>query len=442
MPYNLTVNDAPDGGVTPSSAAGQLIFYPRGGSLRGNGSGTAGSGSQTGDPRSLNEQLAIQRYRAGGDAYAFGADEDQTRFYDTGLNNKQLPEKSSLGSLGSGASAFVDPSGGTPSTWPDWGGTGFGNNQPFAFIRDGPMQTIGELGHIYDPARIPNANAPRDVKFSRGGARTLKIGQQESFNSTFNLRGLWGEGGGATASAGTQTSLSRNWTSWRLTDVFCVNPPDRNGNGQVDADELARIDGLVNINGVQRDGGRAIRALIYNLQYQASPDPGALTTATRSVNTNNLITALQARQNNPDNIFWERGEISELNLFSTGATLTTPNPANMAQTLDRGREELVRRLMDMICTKGNTYTVYAIGQALDPLTGRPLASQRLKRTIRVVGLFNNPASTPTMLPLPADATFTAAASGTDPLPNGNRVQTDRFRRPARWVTEILAETWN
>lgn len=255
-----------------------------------------------------------------------------------------------------------------------------------------------------------------------------------------------GEGDGATASAGTQTSLSRNWTSWRLADVFCVNPPDRNGNGQVDADELARIDGLVNINGVQRDGGRAIRALIYNLQYQASPDPGALTTATRSVNTNNLITALQARQNNPDNIFWERGEISELDLFSTGTTLipVPPNPSvNMAQTLDRGREELVRRLMDMICTKGNTYTVYAIGQALDPLTGRPLASQKLKRTIRVTALFNNPASTPAMLPLPVDSSFTASDSGTDnPLPGGTRVQTDRFRRPARWTVDILAENWN
>ena len=445
MPYNLTVNDAPDGGVTPSSPLGQPLFYPRGGSLRGNGSGTAGSGSQTGDPRSLNEQLSIQRYRATADSYTFGADEDQTRFYDTGLNNKQLPEKSSLGNLGSGTSAFVDPSGGNPSIWPDWGGTGFGNNQPFAFIRDGAMQTIGELGHIYDPVRLPNANAPRDVKFSRGGARTLKIGQKESYNLTDNSRGLWGETNASGEwGGGTQTSTSRNWTSWRLTDVFCVNPPDRNGNNLIDADELARIDGQININGVQRDGGRAIRALLWGLQYQNSPDPGAATTAAKSVFTNNLITALQTRQNaNPSNIFWERGEISELDLFSTGTTLTTPTPANMAQTLDRGREELVRRLMDMICTKGNTYTVYAIGQALDPLTGRPLASQKLKRTIRVTGLFNNPSSTPAMLPLPADASFTAAASGTDnPLPGGTRVQTDRFRRPARWTVDVLAENWN
>jgi len=318
-----------------------------------------------------------------------------------------------------------------PNNWADWSGSAADTfaDGGFAVITNAPMATIGELGHIYDPVRLPPSGEP--ITLARGGGRTLKIGQKEAQNAANNLRGLWD---------GSQNSLSRNWTSWRLADVFCVNPPDRNGNGQVDADELARIDGLVNINGVQRDGGRAIRALIYNLQYQASPNPGVSTTATKFVNTNNFITALQARQTaNADNIYWERGEISEMDLFSTGATLTTPAPADMAQTLDRGREELVRRLMDMICTKGNTYTVYAIGQALDPLTGRPLASQKLKRTIRVNALFNNPGF---YFPLPEDSSFTASASGTDPLPDGTRVQRDRFRRPARWVVDTLAENWN
>jgi len=438
MPYDLTVTDETNSStrvVAPSIATTNFFF--RGGSLRGNGSGTAGSGSQTGDPRSLNEQLRIRRYQLGNDAYEFGADEDQTRFYDIGLNNgsNNVPARNSLGSLGTTAATnqFVDPSGGVAlqrTTWPDWGGTGFGDNQPFAYLRDGPMLTIGELGHIYDPVRLPNPNAANPVVFSRGGARTLRIGQADGANPTDNalIRGLWDTN---------QTSASRNWTSWRLADVFCVNPPDRNGNNQIDADELTRIDGQVNINGVMRDGGRALRTLVYNLRFQASPDPGASTTSGKVANTNQLISAITNRlSSDPANIFWERGEISELGLFSSdGSQLTTP-VQSMQATLDRGREELVRRLMDLICTKGNTYTVYVIGQALDPLTGRPLASQRMRRTFRINPLFGQPNDPPLTLvaPLPPDATFNPTNT---PGSNG-----DRFRRPVRWSVDVLAESWN
>ena len=420
MPYDLTVTDEPRGSPVQAPSAVPQFYFLRGGSLRGNGLGTVGSGSQTGDPRSLNEQLRLQRYRAATDSYTFGSDEDQNRFYDTGLNNNSnnVPARSSLGWLGSTASnnVFVDPSGGTPISWPDWSGTGPGDAQAFAFIRDGPMQTVGELGHVYDPARLRNANAPRDVIWSRGGARSLKIGQIEAYNQTQNPRGLWDTNGA-------QTNASRNWTSWRLADVFCVTPPDRNGNNQVDAEELTQVDGLVNINGVARDSGRTLRALVQGLTMQASDAGGAPSTAGRLLNTNNFTNAIVTRvvgsqTNNPsdDNLYWERGEISESAMFSFGTDLLAGS-VQMQSTLDRGREEVVRRLMDLICTKGNTYSVYAVGQSLDPRTGRPLATQRVKATFRINPVFASP--------LPGDGEF-------DPS-NAN----DRFRRPDRFSNSVL-----
>jgi hypothetical protein len=68
--------------------------------------------------------------------------------------------------------------------------------------------------------------------------------------------------------------------------------------------------------------------------------------------------------------FFERGEFSELNLgtvryfnspFAPGFPVSG---LNFSTGLDRGREELFRRLAELITTKGNTFTVYCVGQAL------------------------------------------------------------------------------
>lgn len=439
--------------------------------------------TRTGDPRSLNEQLSIQKHGATGIDSG-----DQYRFLNT------TTEQSSFGALGSATGRFVNV-----STWPDWSGTGpaAGNNLDYAVIRDGRMLGIGELGHIYDPARITNATG--SVEFSRGGGRTLKIGQREAFDaggavtpgnfsSGKNPYGLWG-GTNPLRNMDSffleaQTSPSRNWTAWRLTDVFCVDPPDRNGtinnnntalNPQDDwnipePEELEQIHGLLNINGLNRDGALAFRALLWDLEFlpydtavnpnlrEGTPSTGGTAALGKYVRTNNLVdlngTDPVFRDNNllrrvrgtsdnapnDDGIFWERGEISERDIFSrttmnTATMLVSDNTAVMNNTLDRGREELVRRLLDMICTKGNTYSVYAIGQALDPRTGRPIASQKLQRTFRINPLF----SSSNTVALPPDFSFDPTRTGTG---TGTTQQNDRFRRPAAWSTQTLQEKWN
>lgn len=94
----------------------------------------------------------------------------------------------------------------------------------------------------------------------------------------------------------------------------------------------------------------------------------------------------------------------------------------LSTTQDRGREEVVRRIMDLITTKGNVYTIYAIGQSLNPRTGQPVATQKIKRTFRMDPVFN-PA-------LPTDSAFTPTQAG-----SGN--PTDRFRRPSGFTVTIL-----
>ncbi len=49
--------------------------------------------------------------------------------------------------------------------------------------------------------------------------------------------------------------------------------------------------------------------------------------------------------------FWERGELSQLTLFNSG-TLASSGTISMAQVNDRAREEIFRRMAEMITTRG------------------------------------------------------------------------------------------
>jgi hypothetical protein len=173
------------------------------------------------------------------------------------------------------------------------------------------------------------------------------------------------------------------------------------------------------------------------LIYDSSPE-GAQQTSGRSLSVANFVAAVRTNlagtfvgnqpDTNPgnDGVFWERGQLGELSdssgrpIFSSPLNLIAGVPLNTTQ--DRGREELVRRLMELICTKGNTFTVYAIGQSLNPRTGQPVATQRVKRTFRI---------DPVFLPaLPVDNAFSPTSSGTGGA-------ADRFRRPSSFFVTNL-----
>lgn len=388
----------PNVGAPPlriDQAFGQDVMYC---SLRGNVSGSYSG--RSGDPRSLNEQQFVLKYVPN------AQDLDQTRFYNSSFN--------SFGTL-IGSTPFV-----FPTNWSDWSPANpTGPSQaPYRHLNSN-LITIGSLGDVYDPAFVSDTNSSEVILRKRGGGRTLKIGQSDLLNPSLNPNAVWD---------GTETNASRNWTSWRLADVFSVT-------------NAVTQPGLININGALRDNGLSLRATALGLIYD-QPPAGAQQTAGRALNVSGFVSAVRTNlagtfvgsqpDTNPGNdlIFWERGQLGELAdavgrpLFSSPVNNSIAG-VSLATAQDRGREELVRRLMELICTRGNTYTIYAIGQSLDPRTGRPVATQRLKRTFRIDPVFNPP--------LPDDGGFSASSSGTGGA-------TDRFRRPSSFSVTTLHTT--
>lgn len=370
-------------------------YYARAGSLFGNSTTTTQNfpTSSEGDPRALNEQLEFRNHLAAGGA---GIVPGLTRFYTADLNDTDVPAKSTIGAPNAN---FVKP-----TNWVDNSSIQAGAADAPLVVRNGSMLTIGELGHLTDPARVPvPSGALAGVAFSRGGGRTFRVGQPE--------HPWWYDGN--------QTNASRTWTSWRLADIFTVKTN-------------MSIPGLINPNGALRDNGAALRAALFGLQYLGAPD-GFSPFQGRLINLNTLTTNTLARMTNVSGVgmpsgalnpFWERGEISELSVFNSGTQLTG-SATNMANTfVDRGREETVRRSIEMITTRGSVFTVYAIGQSLQGtnVTG----TARLKQTFEISPVFGNPATATNDFFNPASI----PAIGT------------RFVAPTNYTTRVIATSYD
>lgn len=363
--------------------------------------------SQPGDPRSLNEQLRWI-------PYLVGSIPDQTRFF-TYSNTATITAR-----LGTPNTLWVDA-----PAWVDNSSINSGaNNAPLVVANTG-MTSIGEIGHITDLVRVPGTGAGlTDIIYSRGGGHTLRVGQSEHTR--------WYDG--------KQTNASRTWTSWRLADIFTVRPnypansvTNTNSSGFVSNSINVRIPGLINPNGTLRDNGAAMRAALFGFTFQPAPQ-GAIGTANRAVQITNVVSNMIARLTNGTvagtgtntvNPFWERGEISELSVFNAGPGTNASVGGNMSNTFDRGREELVRRSIEMITTRGSVFTVYAIGQSLQVRTNSTnvLGTARVRMTFELTPTSPSPAAVVTDTP--------------------NALQLEgRFRPLTNYVTRIISSFYD
>jgi hypothetical protein len=361
----------------------------------------------------LNEQLRFLNYASG------MANTDQTRFYST-ISSNQLPDGSTMGLPNAN---YVDP-----KRWFDVSSTETNASTPTnspLIVRNGAMQSIGELGHITDPARVAG---PGGIELSRGGGRTLRVGQPE--------HRWWYDTN--------QNRPSRAWTSWRLADIFTTTTASNsatvtnaqgiptnslgvvrgstNTNGAV-----VTIPGLINPNGALRDNGAALRAALFGLSFQPLTGTGTLGVpglAGLAANVTNVSTNLVRRLTttagtdlpaNSLNPLWERGEISELALLNSGTALAPG--VNMSNVFDRGREELVRRSIEMLTTRGSVFSVYAIGEALQGTN--VTSTTRLKQTFEVIPQF-------------------AASALNDSFPLTTAGITNRFAPPTNYTVRVLA----
>ncbi len=351
----------------PQNRLDDTKFHFRGASLRGNLNGTTPNAT-TGDPRTNAEQLRF-------DLNGASANNDKTRYFSTGLDSNSIPANESLGAPNS---AFVDP-----SKWPDYSSSTQSANGAPAVVANAPLTSIGQLGDIFDPVRVKGDS--NDINLSRSGGRTLQIGQPNRFSTT-NPTGLWD---------GNSNAADREWTAWRLLDVFSTT-------------DLVQLDGRINVNGVNRDGGIALKSALYKYDFQASPDsdPSLSSQPLDDNAINSLIEQIKARVINSASSYSEfstttgplaePGELSEMPIFnstSDGSQSFYLVPGiNPQTTNDRGREELFRRLVGLITTRGNIFTIYSVGQSLSPQQGTTVpvvtGTSQLRITFRIDPVWN------------------------------------------------------
>ena len=133
--------------------------------------------SELGDPRTNNEQLFTS---TPGNNLGLGGTADQSRYYASNstlgyVNNMTVqPDGTGVSASGSSWPDYYTNGAASPSagTYPSPGVA----NAPMV-VAAAPLTSIGQLGDVFDPARLLGAGS--SIGYSRGGGRTLKIGQHD-----------------------------------------------------------------------------------------------------------------------------------------------------------------------------------------------------------------------------------------------------------------------
>jgi hypothetical protein len=201
------------------------------------------------------------------------------------------------------------------------------------------MDTIAELGHIYDPAHLDDAG--RMTKggdpqswFSSGGGRTLRLGQPEFDYPSYNVAGqrsyslldlfttVTGKGdlGERTSGINLNTAPEEVLTSF----FYNMAPRSDEGVGSAGAPPRLSLEGARNV----------ARSVIANRPYFAASDYHKFTGA--------------------------------LHLNENFEPAVGMKPDGSLRMLDRGREEIFRRSYNFMDTKSGAFKFYGVGRALAP----------------------------------------------------------------------------
>jgi len=229
-----------------------------------------------------------------------------------------------------------------------------------AFIRNGVMESVAELGHIYDPAHLNDAGDPTsggtpDSWFSSGGGRTLRIGQPEFDYPSYDLAGqrssslldLFTTATGKGALGERTSGINLNTAPEEVLTSFFYNLAPRSDAGVGAAGTPPRL----SLEGARR----VARAVIENRPYFTSADYHKFTVA---LNTGgNFEPAIGVKPNN---------------------TETMPS----LSMLDRGREEIFRRAYNFLDTKSGAFKFYGVGRALTP-DGRIVSEAALEAQVEL-----------------------------------------------------------
>ena len=216
-----------------------------------------------------------------------------------------------------------------------------------SYIRNGPMQSIGELGHIYDEAQVADdLTAPTGTAssspFVSGGGRTLRIGQPEFASAIVGVS--WNTNGKR---------------SIELLDLFTVNRTNSISTNYPAAQ------GRINVNTAPQ---AVIEALFYNITLNSDAAyPNSVITNVPALGQS-LIT------NRPFNKLSDLykitpGLINATNYspaLGTNLPVTSYNLYPQASVFDRAREEAFGKLLELCTVQSRAFRICVIGQSLGP----------------------------------------------------------------------------
>jgi hypothetical protein len=212
-----------------------------------------------------------------------------------------------------------------------------------AVLGNRAMRSLGELGHIFDPAQAaddlsaPTSSDPPFNNKISGGGRTLRIGQPEF-----------------------QSGMTDSWnTNGRraieLLDLFTVNSTNSSSEG------FPTVVGRINPNTAAPEILAAILSGIQITSDRGIPDSSLKDTAALAAN---IVS------NRPYNVLSDLHKVATD--FATGANYApTFSPSvgggttNLAAA-DRVREEALGKLLPHLTVQSRTYRVIAVGEAFDP----------------------------------------------------------------------------
>ncbi len=248
------------------------------------------------------------------------------------------------------------------------------SNNAAACVRNGPMETVAELGHIYDPAHLDDAGTNTSggdpaSYYSAGGARTLRIGQPESPYLTYTQGG--------------QRAMN-------LLDLFKV----RETGSPTNASRPAGI----NINTAPPG---VLAAFFYNLGLVSDKGAGVTNTVTLGGATNIATNIVAGRP------YYSASEMhrfmDQLVAPTNFAPALAANRAGFADILDRGREEIFRRAYNTLDTKSGAFRFYGIGRILNA-SGKIESQAALEAIVELRGTTNSTGK-PVLKPVVAQKRF-------------------------------------
>jgi hypothetical protein len=299
----------------------------------------------------------------------------------------------------------------TPDTLPN----PYGTTNAFAapeFVRNGPMVSIGELGHVFDPAYASDNQstnqdgsygtppAPSSTSFwspfQVGGGRSLRIGRPD-----------------APPAGVTLSSPANDWNvpgerAQSLLDLFTINNANTNAanatNTILQSMTSGGALGRINPNTASTN---VLAAVLSGIQLNSSTNASNPTIPTTFF-TNAVNVAAQIVANRP---------YSSLSDFYTNMPMLTtnvnyspnwnmqytngfaaPNVVHLAApaVFNRTYQELFGKLVQHLTVQSRTYRIYVIGQVLDS-SQKPHGSVAMEAGVYLQ--YNNQTTPPSYLPV-------------------------------------------